>query len=768
MSSRKPRTMAEWRAVFGGKSTASVIPHGAESRTIKKELRGKVPGTKNLRTGLWYGTTGSTIDRFMTEAEARQADKDGAAVGIWGQHFPGNDIDVDDADLADEIQALAVRILGPAPVRYREGSVRRLQMYAGNVRRRRIEWKTGEGKASAVELLGRGQYWNADGLHPSGKPYYWDQHPVDLGPHDLTWITQDQWDAFAAAVTALVESRGFKVVVSGASKAGGSTSGARTGLDDQSLWAPSPQAVLDLLEGYRPEVLGHNDFVAHMAAIKASLGEHREDYYPNVLEWAPGVRSTEDDATRKVWDSIDDAAIGWNWLVDKSGSPAAATADFKDPPPDDDAKSPEVAELERLQALWVFVGGKFYNIKDKGYVDKDTFNALHINLGVYAAPKARDTAVARMLNSKNTLKARTLTYRPKSILDHSHKLLEEPPGSGITAFNMWVPPNIIPIRNIEPSGPWFDHIHEGLPLAEDIKHFFDWWAFIFQNPGVKINHALMLISNIHGTGKDLAYLPFFYGLGMPQNVWTLRPMDLTGRFSSYLLSQVIYVSEMTDFSEKKSDYNVMKMLMASPPEYIPLEEKRQDQRMIPNIQNWVFGSNHDNPIALEPDDRRFWAQKFAVGHKDDPDHFNRIVEDIHEGTERIVGYVLDRDICHFNAKARPPMTEAKAEMIRLARSPAMRWLDEQFATGGQWEKKVFMTAARVYDASMMIGVPDAVSRSIHKGHIETALRQHGFELIEGKHRIDGNITRVWTRDKHFKSASGELLTAQVEADWKKR
>ena len=119
MSSRKPRTMIEWRAIFGGHSTASVIPYGAQSRTIKKELRGKVPGTLNRRSGQWTGTVGTIVGRFMTETEARIADEDGASVGIYGEHCPGGDIDVDDGNLADEIMQLAFKMLGIAPVRYR-------------------------------------------------------------------------------------------------------------------------------------------------------------------------------------------------------------------------------------------------------------------------------------------------------------------------------------------------------------------------------------------------------------------------------------------------------------------------------------------------------------------------------------------------------------------------------------------------------------------------------------------------------------------------
>jgi hypothetical protein len=445
-------------------------------------------------------------------------------------------------------------------------------------------------------------------------------------------------------------------------------------------------------------------------------------------------------------------------------------ADYDDPPPDITTPDPGKTMLANIQANWVYVlkGSCFFNVRDKGSLSKDGFNAEFIKLAVYGK-SGPNSAVARIINHPATRKTREITYRPQHIEEQNPDkflILHEPPESGITAFNTWVPPHIIPIRGVEPSGAWFEHLHRGMPLEAERNHFLDWWAFVFQHPGIKINHALVLISSLHGTGKDLIYLPFFRAIGS-QNVRTVRPDSIGARFSPHMMSQIIYVSEMTDFSEKKSDYNKMKMVMASPPEYLPMELKGKDIYWMPNIQNWVFASNHANAISLEPADRRFWVQLFAVGLENE-NYFLRIGEDIDKRTGEIIGFVLDRKIDHFNPYAPPPMTEAKAEMIMLARSPVARWLDAQFEIGGQWEKKVFMTVPFVLEIAQGFNVPEAVARGIHKGHIEAAFRQHGFELIEGKHRIDDKVTRVWTRDKHFRTASGKLLAAQVEADWKKR
>jgi hypothetical protein len=185
----------QWFQAFGGE-LVSVIPHDAESDTIAKHLRGKCPGTRK-NDGKWVGTAGPMADRLMTEAEAKTARRTGAVIGMLGRAYPALDIDVEDEALAEEIEHHALATLGPAPVRTRVGSARRLLMYAGTgLRRQRIEFRSprmpADAKPYAVELLATGQYYNVEGVHPSGKPYEWrGEHPCVLGPYGLTEIGEE-------------------------------------------------------------------------------------------------------------------------------------------------------------------------------------------------------------------------------------------------------------------------------------------------------------------------------------------------------------------------------------------------------------------------------------------------------------------------------------------------------------------------------------------------------------------------------------------------
>jgi hypothetical protein len=193
---------------------ASVVPHDAVSDTLEKHVRGKCIGYRKP-DGKWVGKSskkfGPMAEWRMTAEDVATAEETGAYIGILGRNYPAIDIDVEDRALADEIEKLAIATLGPAPVRMREGSARRLLMYSGAGLSKK-QWKfrppgvDPNAKPWAVELLATDNYYNVSGIHPSGKPYYWrDEHPCEISPYDLTAIDADGVERFRAALKSLLE-----------------------------------------------------------------------------------------------------------------------------------------------------------------------------------------------------------------------------------------------------------------------------------------------------------------------------------------------------------------------------------------------------------------------------------------------------------------------------------------------------------------------------------------------------------------------------------
>jgi hypothetical protein len=760
---------------FGGEMLP-VIPPFTDSDTIKEHLRGKVPGIRKAN-GKWIGLTGSLADRFMTEQEAKQAHADGAGGGMQARDCPAVDGDVDDPGLSRELIAYFEEILGFAPIRRREGSSRFLMMYGADgahIRKMRLAFHMAgtpedtPDKPQAIELLGAGQYYNVFGVHPSGNPYYWDTDPCDLGPFGLTPLNLDAFKTALGAIPALFGLR----VVGRTPHLVAASSGHRTSLADASKWAPSPQLVIELLKTYRPETLGHDEFVQHMAAIKAALGEAAEDCYAEVLDWAPGVRSTEDEATRKVWDSITDTTVGWNWLVDKSGDPGGvvAAADF-DTPPDETKmpKAPEQVELDRVLENWVYdtMANVFYDKRDGRALKEKGFNAENTGLAKFGLQGKR-TAAAIVINASGVATVRTRTYRPMKIEPGKawdRIIDEEFYGIKCKAFNLWNPSPLKPVFDIRPD-LYIDHLKRLIQEETAQRHFLDWLSYILQNPGKKIGHAPFLCSDNQGVGKDTLFAPLVYGIGL-HNVRKITPEDLRSPHNTFLNSQLIICNEMANF-EKNFVYNRLKPYLEMSNTHLTVNPKHSPTYDVPNLQNWAFCSNYMNAIPMDDTDRRIWAYLIET-IPELKEYFHRLYHWLLKdgGNAITVGWLMQRDISNFNPADAPPMTEAKSRMIDATRPPAVRWVMKQFDAGKYFHQRKYAIVSEIREFA--IDSWDGAHLQIYEHHVTAALRLLGFVAIPERVWLVDRPVTIWTNDKRpeILKSGGQLLAQRLIADQKK-
>jgi hypothetical protein len=129
---------------------------------------------------------------------------DALNTGILCDGLRAIDIDVDDLSRADQLEKLAMEMLGPAPVRGRADSARRLLLYRaaeGEPHKRDIKGSLGK-----VEVLGRGQQFVAYGTHQGGEAYQWRVADPALYHRDtLNAVTEAQIGAFLPAVAPRID-----------------------------------------------------------------------------------------------------------------------------------------------------------------------------------------------------------------------------------------------------------------------------------------------------------------------------------------------------------------------------------------------------------------------------------------------------------------------------------------------------------------------------------------------------------------------------------
>jgi hypothetical protein len=268
-----------------------------------------------------------------------------------------------------------------------------------------------------------------------------------------------------------------------------------------------------------------------------------------------------------------------------------------------------------------------------------------------------------------------------------------------TVFNLYRPPALVPEEG--DVSLWLEHIHKLYPDYAATQ-VIPWLAHRVQRPWEKINHAIVLLG-AQGIGKDTLLEPVKQAIG-PWNFAEVNPMQVLGRFNSFLKSVILRVSEARDVGDydRYALYDHMKAYIAAPPDVLRVDEKHLREHAVPNVAGVIITANDKvNGIYLPADDRRHFVA-WSELTKDDftEEYWNRLYRFYATGGNAAVAHYLQRlDISSFNPKAPSPKTATFWEIVDASRSPE----DAEFA-----------------DALDAMGNPRAVTLAQIKNHTNSA------------------------------------------------
>jgi hypothetical protein len=243
---------------------------------------------------------------------------------------------------------------------------------------------------------------------------------------------------------------------------------------------------------------------------------------------------------------------------------------------------------------------------------------------------------------------------------------------GVDWLNVWKPSELQPAKG-DPS-PMLRHLNylfEG--RAALIKHQLDWMAYVIQNPGGKINHAPLIISDHHGVGKNMLADAMFRILGKHNTAEITEEMIAEGRYDFMKRAQLLVVGETMSGDRKDLAHKLKPLLTQT---VVRVNEKNVKGYDIPNIANFMMFSNNENAAHIEDNDRRYFVV-ISRAEPRDPQYYVDMYDYI-EG-EDIAGFaqfLLDRDLSHFNPKAPAPATADKSIVQKATRGGWEAWLDD--------------------------------------------------------------------------------------------
>lgn len=251
------------------------------------------------------------------------------------------------------------------------------------------------------------------------------------------------------------------------------------------------------------------------------------------------------------------------------------------------------------------------------------------------------------------------------------------------------------VEVVEPSNEsavvarFLKHVERTLPDEEDREIFLDWLCFVCQNPGLRVNWALLLQGS-QGTGKT--YFVNVLQAVLGRNVANLDPQAIAGRFTGWAHgSTVVAIEEIRIHGTNKFEIlDRMKPFLTN--DTVSIEEKGRDHRTVPNFTSYLLLTNHSDAIPLTEGDRRYcvlyshWQSEKQMyndlgGRKGAEKYFDALFDDLHESrVGELAWFLKTRKLSdRFSPRGRAPETKARQTMINLAISPERQMLEDALA-----------------------------------------------------------------------------------------
>jgi hypothetical protein len=240
---------------------------------------------------------------------------------------------------------------------------------------------------------------------------------------------------------------------------------------------------------------------------------------------------------------------------------------------------------------------------------------------------------------------------------------------GVVSFNQYRPPTIVP-GDARKARPWIDHAYKIYP--DDAAHIILWLAHHRQNPGDKINHALVL-GGAPGIGKDSLLEPVKHAIG-PWNFQEILPAHLLGQFNSFTKAVILRINEAHDLGDldRFKFYDRVKVYTANPPDVLRVNEKHLKEYYVANCMGVIITTNHrTDGLYLPGDDRRHYVAWSHYQKEDFPaDYWNELWRFYADGGfAHVTAYLSEFDLSGFDPKAPPPKTAVFWDIVHVSTAP---------------------------------------------------------------------------------------------------
>jgi len=247
----------------------------------------------------------------------------------------------------------------------------------------------------------------------------------------------------------------------------------------------------------------------------------------------------------------------------------------------------------------------------------------------------------------------------------------------LDCLNVWVPNDLDLDDETESSVlPWLDLVNKVFdndPAA--IDHAISWMAYLIQNPGERINHALV-VQGEQGIGKDSIFLALGAVLG-EHNLTSVLLADVESSFNDWIFGNQLIIFQEMLAPGRRNIYNKLKTVITD-------KVQRVNMKFMPpmkmwNRANYIFLTNYKHALSLDNDDRRMWVW-FSQMRPQPKEYYKKFYDWLADprSATALYHYLVKYDTSKFSATAPPPMTEGKESMINASGSEVEQFLQNAF------------------------------------------------------------------------------------------
>jgi hypothetical protein len=234
-------------------------------------------------------------------------------------------------------------------------------------------------------------------------------------------------------------------------------------------------------------------------------------------------------------------------------------------------------------------------------------------------------------------------------------------------------------------GLFLTHLEHLIEDAVERNIVLNWMAFMYQNPGKRVNWSLVL-QGTQGSGKS--YIGNVMTLLLGSNVQSLDTGTISGRFTSWATGAILNIVEEIRISGTNRWGIMDKIKPYITNDQVICERKGRDVMTLPNFTSYLLLTNHKDAIPIDGEDRRYCVIYSRLqtseqlhdhfgGVKGVSEYFDTLFNKTRARPDALARFFTDYIVCPaFDPFGRAPYTESKGQMIDLAVSEHRDVLDD--------------------------------------------------------------------------------------------